>query len=57
LFAYLVVIGIAMVSFVSVYEEPTLREAYGPAYDEFRANVPGWLRRGTPWTAYRKITL
>src|SRR3954451_4824037 len=49
LFAYLVVIGITMASFVRVYEEPTLRETYGPAYDEFCENVPGWLPRVTPW--------
>jgi protein-S-isoprenylcysteine O-methyltransferase Ste14 len=49
LFAYLVVIGATMASFVRVYEEPTLREAHGPAYDEFCANVPRWLPRLTPW--------
>jgi protein-S-isoprenylcysteine O-methyltransferase Ste14 len=49
LFAYLVLIGITMASFVQVYEEPTLREAYGPAYDEFCENVPRWLPRLTPW--------
>ncbi len=49
LFAYLVVIGIAMASFVHIYEEPTLREAYGPAYDEFCENVPRWLPRVTAW--------
>jgi hypothetical protein len=49
LFAYLVVIGIMMASFVHIYEEPTLREAYGPAYDEFCKNVPRWLPRPTPW--------
>jgi protein-S-isoprenylcysteine O-methyltransferase Ste14 len=50
LFAYLVVIGIAQGAFVHAYEEPTLREAYGPAYDEFCENVPRWLPRLTPWT-------
>jgi protein-S-isoprenylcysteine O-methyltransferase Ste14 len=50
LFAYLVVIGSTMASFVHIYEEPTLREAYGPAYDEFCDNVPRWLPRVTPWT-------
>ena len=49
LFAYLVVIGIAQGAFVRIYEEPTLREAYGPAYDEFCENVPRWLPRLTPW--------
>jgi len=49
LFAYLVIIGVTMAAFVQAYEEPTLREAYGPAYDEFCANVPRWLPRVTPW--------
>ena len=49
LFAYLVVLGITVSAFVITYEEPTLREAYGPAYEEFCANVPRWLPRLTPW--------
>jgi protein-S-isoprenylcysteine O-methyltransferase Ste14 len=49
LLAYLVVIGLTMAAFVQGYEEPTLREAYGPGYDEFCANVPRWLPRLTPW--------
>jgi protein-S-isoprenylcysteine O-methyltransferase Ste14 len=54
LLAYLVVIGIAMTSFVHIYEEPTLRESYGPAYDEFCENVPRWLPRVTPWPGTKK---
>jgi protein-S-isoprenylcysteine O-methyltransferase Ste14 len=50
LFAYLVVIALAQDAFVRSYEEPTLREVYGPAYDEFCENVPRWLPRVTPWT-------
>ena len=49
LFAYLVVITVAMDAFVRTYEEPTLRDTYGPAYDEFRAAVPRWPPRLTPW--------
>ena len=49
LFAYLILIGITMASFVHTYEEPTLREAYGPSYEEFCENVPRWLPRLTPW--------
>ena len=49
LFAYLILIGITMAAFVHTYEEPTLREAYGPAYEEFCENVPRWLPRLTPW--------
>jgi protein-S-isoprenylcysteine O-methyltransferase Ste14 len=54
LFAYLVIIGLTMASFVLVYEEPTLREAYGPSYDEFCENVPRWLPRVTPWRGTAK---
>ena len=49
LFTYLVVLGITVNVFVRTYEEPTLREAYGPSYDEFCENVPRWLPRLTPW--------
>jgi protein-S-isoprenylcysteine O-methyltransferase Ste14 len=56
LFGYLVVIGLAMASFVQVYEEPTLHETYGPAYEEFCANVPRWLPRLTPWRGATRPT-
>jgi protein-S-isoprenylcysteine O-methyltransferase Ste14 len=49
LLAYLVVLAVTIDLFVHAYEEPTLREAYGPAYEEFCANVPRWLPRLTPW--------
>ena len=49
LFAYLVVLGLTVNAFVRTYEEPTLREAYGPTYEDFCANVPRWLPRLTPW--------
>ena len=48
--AYLVVLALTVDVFVHTYEEPTLREAYGRAYDEFCENVPRWLPRVTPWT-------
>jgi protein-S-isoprenylcysteine O-methyltransferase Ste14 len=51
LFVYLVVLGLTVNAFVLAYEEPTLREAYGSAYDDFCANVPRWLPRLTPWHA------
>jgi protein-S-isoprenylcysteine O-methyltransferase Ste14 len=49
LLTYLVVLGITMDAFVRTYEEPTLREVYGPTYEEFCGNVPRWLPRLTPW--------
>jgi len=42
---YAVVVLVAVVSFVRWYEEPTLSERYGPAYDSYRATVPGWFPR------------
>lgn len=31
------------------WEEPGLRRRFGPAYDEYRAAVPGWRPRLRPW--------
>jgi protein-S-isoprenylcysteine O-methyltransferase Ste14 len=36
---------------VIVHEEPTLRQSFGAEYDAYRANVPRWLPRLTPWRA------
>lgn len=36
---------------VLVHEEPTLNETFGAQYEEFRANVPRWIPRLTPWRA------
>ena len=35
--------------FVVVYEEPTLEQTFGLEYEAFRANVPRWIPRLTPW--------
>jgi protein-S-isoprenylcysteine O-methyltransferase Ste14 len=35
--------------FVLVYEEPTLKQTFGVQYEDFRANVPRWVPRLTPW--------
>ena len=35
--------------FVLTYEEPTLRKTFGAEYESFRANVPRWIPRLTPW--------
>ena len=37
--------------FVVVYEEPTLERTFGAEYEDFRANVPRWIPRLTPWRA------
>lgn len=46
---YAVVMGAAMATFVRIYEEPVLARRYGEQYETYRANVPGWLPRLTPW--------
>jgi protein-S-isoprenylcysteine O-methyltransferase Ste14 len=34
---------------VIAYEEPTLRRTFGAEYEAYRANVPRWIPRITPW--------
>jgi protein-S-isoprenylcysteine O-methyltransferase Ste14 len=36
---------------VVLYEEPTLKQTFGREYETFRANVPRWTPRLTPWRA------
>jgi protein-S-isoprenylcysteine O-methyltransferase Ste14 len=36
-------------SFVVMYEEPTLARMFGGEYHRYRANVPRWIPRLTPW--------
>lgn len=47
--AYAMVMGATMATFVRIYEEPVLARRYGTQYETYRANVPGWLPRLTPW--------
>ncbi|MET4795980.1 protein-S-isoprenylcysteine O-methyltransferase Ste14 [Bradyrhizobium japonicum] len=35
--------------FVLAYEEPTLERTFGSEYEAFRAAVPRWIPRMTPW--------
>jgi protein-S-isoprenylcysteine O-methyltransferase Ste14 len=35
--------------FVVTYEEPTLEQTFGEEYEAFRAAVPRWIPRLTPW--------
>jgi protein-S-isoprenylcysteine O-methyltransferase Ste14 len=35
--------------FVLAYEEPTLKASFASEYDAFRAAVPRWIPRLTPW--------
>jgi protein-S-isoprenylcysteine O-methyltransferase Ste14 len=39
----------AVLAFVKGYEEPALARRFGPSYDAYRAAVPGWWPRRTPY--------
>jgi protein-S-isoprenylcysteine O-methyltransferase Ste14 len=45
LLAYGTLVAAAVVSFVKLYEEPTLASTFGAEYDAYRAAVPGWWPR------------
>ena len=49
LLTYAAIIWLGFHLFVLLYEEPTLSQKFGASYDTFRANVPRWLPRLTPW--------
>jgi len=46
---YAALIAISFVSFVRLYEEPTMLRTYGAQYERYRAAVPGWIPRLRPW--------
>lgn len=54
LLAYGALVWVAFHGFVVGYEEPTLIDSFGTEYEEFRANVPRWIPRLTPWRAGRR---
>ena len=49
-----VLFAAAVVVFVRLYEEPTLRRRYGREYEAYRRAVPGWWPRRTPWDGRRE---
>ncbi len=49
LVAYDIIAWLTMHLFVVFYEEPKLQNTFGADYARFRANVPRWLPRLTPW--------
>ena len=49
LMTYGVFMWLAFHAFVLAYEEPVLAESFGAEYEDFRANVPRWIPRLTPW--------
>ena len=42
---YAVVVVLAFHSFVTLYEEPTLKRKFGAAYEEYLKRVPRWVPR------------
>ncbi|RTM09708.1 MAG: isoprenylcysteine carboxyl methyltransferase [Hyphomicrobiales bacterium] len=42
---------LAFHAFVLTYEEPVLAQRFGSQYEDFRANVPRWIPRLSPWRA------
>jgi protein-S-isoprenylcysteine O-methyltransferase Ste14 len=51
LLLYGAVFWLACHAFVVVYEEPRLERSFGAHYEAFRANVPRWIPRISPWHA------
>ena len=49
LVAYGALMWVIFHAFVLAYEEPVLARSFGAAYEEFRANVPRWIPRLSPW--------
>jgi protein-S-isoprenylcysteine O-methyltransferase Ste14 len=49
LLVYGALVWLVFHAFVLLYEEPTLRGTFGAEYESFRANVPRWIPRLTPW--------
>src|SRR3954471_2442738 len=54
LLGYGVLVWLAFHAFVVGYEEPELVRSFGTEYEDFRANVPRWIPRLTPWRAARR---
>ena len=49
LMAYGGLMWLAFHAFVLAYEEPVLAQQFGTQYEDFRANVPRWIPRLSPW--------
>jgi protein-S-isoprenylcysteine O-methyltransferase Ste14 len=49
LMAYGGLMWLAFHAFVLAYEEPVLAQQFRTQYEDFRANVPRWIPRLSPW--------
>jgi protein-S-isoprenylcysteine O-methyltransferase Ste14 len=45
LLIYAIVVFAAFHTFVTFYEEPTLKNKFGPAYEDYLKKVPRWIPR------------
>jgi len=45
LLMYAIVVFVAFHTFVSYYEEPTLKRKFGTAYEDYQKKVPRWIPR------------
>jgi protein-S-isoprenylcysteine O-methyltransferase Ste14 len=54
LLLYGVLAWLAFHVFVLGFEEPVLVQNFGTEYEDFRANVPRWIPRLTPWRAAQR---
>jgi len=45
LLIYAIVVFVAFHTFVSYYEEPTLKRKFGTAYEDYQKKVPRWIPR------------
>lgn len=48
---YAGIVWLAFHLFVIGYEEPTLNKTFGGEYETYKAHVPRWIPRLTPWSA------
>lgn len=43
LLIYAAIVFFAFYTFVTFYEEPTLKKKFGPTYEDYLKRVPGWI--------------
>jgi protein-S-isoprenylcysteine O-methyltransferase Ste14 len=49
LLEYAALVWMCFFAFVVLYEEPSLQHRFGDGYENYRASVPRWWPRTTPW--------
>lgn len=49
LLLYAAIVWAAFHAFITHYEEPTLTRTFAEEFREYRANVPRWIPRTSPW--------